>query len=82
MITEEARARKRARDAIKKRANRKGVNGIGKHEVRTVGRPSKEAVAALLKLIPPDTRSLTGCICGDPLPGRSALDRLLQGRST
>jgi hypothetical protein len=25
--------------------------------------------------IPPDTRDLTAKICGDPLPGRSALDR-------
>lgn len=29
--------------------------------------------------IPDDTRSLTGRICGDPLPGRSALDRRRAG---
>ena len=28
-----------------------------------------------LKRIPPDTRDLTGRLMGDPLPGRSALDR-------
>lgn len=30
---------------------------------------------ALLAAIPPDTRDLTARFCGDPLPGRSALDR-------
>lgn len=29
----------------------------------------------LLKAIPPDTRDLTGRICGDPLPGRRAIDK-------
>lgn len=28
-----------------------------------------------LREVPPDTRDLTARICGDPLPGRSALDR-------
>lgn len=32
-------------------------------------------VAARLAEIPPDTRSLTGRMFGDPLPGRSALAR-------
>jgi transposase-like protein len=31
--------------------------------------------ARLAQLIPEDTRTLTGRFCGDPLPGRSALDR-------
>ena len=31
-----------------------------------------------LALIPEDTRDTTARICGDPLPGRSALDRRLQ----
>jgi hypothetical protein len=30
----------------------------------------------LLKLVPPDTRDLTARVFGDPLPGRSALDKL------
>lgn len=38
-------------------------------------RPSPGEIAELLKLVPPDTRDLTGVLCGDPLPGRSALDR-------
>lgn len=28
--------------------------------------------------VPADTRSITGRICGDPLPGRSALDARMQ----
>lgn len=31
--------------------------------------------AELKKSIPNDTRDLTARICGDPIPGRSALDR-------
>jgi len=44
---------------------------------RRYGERSEEKVAAakLLKLIPPDTRSLTARIAGDPLKGRSALDK-------
>jgi hypothetical protein len=38
--------------------------------------PDQEDVAARLAEIPPDTRSLTQRLCGDPLPGRSAFDRL------
>lgn len=36
---------------------------------------SAAELLARLAEIPPDTRSLTGRILGDPLPGRSALDR-------
>jgi len=35
----------------------------------------KAAAKKLLRQIPPDTRSLTARIAGDPLKGRSALDR-------
>ena len=34
----------------------------------------REAERQLAEL-PPDTRGLTAKICGDPMPGRSALDR-------
>lgn len=34
-----------------------------------------EQARRLMAFIPRDTRSLTGRVCGDPLPGRSALDR-------
>lgn len=29
----------------------------------------------LMAMIPPDTRSITGRVFGDPLPGRRALDK-------
>jgi hypothetical protein len=38
--------------------------------------PSEQDLAARLAEIPRDTRSLTGRLCGDPLPGRSAFDRM------
>jgi hypothetical protein len=37
---------------------------------------SKEEYEALIASIPEDTRDLTARLCGDPLPGRSALDRM------
>jgi hypothetical protein len=39
-------------------------------------KPSAIDVAARLAEIPVDTRELTGVLMGDPLPGRSALDRM------
>ncbi|MCP4306592.1 MAG: hypothetical protein GY788_17325 [bacterium] len=45
------------------------------HHQGGVGRVKSADVAARLAEIPPDTRTITGMICGDPLPGRSALDR-------
>lgn len=45
-----------------------------------VGRRDVEAQARkLMEFIPYDTRNLTARICGDPLPGRSALDRQHRG---
>lgn len=38
-------------------------------------KPSCDDIAARLAEIPADTRGLTGRVCGDPLPGRSAYDR-------
>lgn len=34
---------------------------------------------SVLNTIPPDTRTFTARALGDPLPGRSALDRKMQG---
>lgn len=42
---------------------------------RIINRVDPETVAARLAEIPADTRNLTGWMFGDPLPGRSALDR-------
>jgi hypothetical protein len=36
----------------------------------------KRDAERLLKLVPRDTRDLTARVFGDPLPGRSALDKL------
>lgn len=38
-------------------------------------RISAEDIAKLKLAIPDDTRTITGIVFGDPLPGRSALDR-------
>lgn len=37
--------------------------------------PTAEELRERFRAIPKDTRDLTSKICGDPLPGRSALDR-------
>jgi orotate phosphoribosyltransferase-like protein len=39
---------------------------------------TRDDALARLALIPEDTRDTTARICGDPLPGRSALDRRTQ----
>jgi hypothetical protein len=44
--------------------------------LRERGAPSRQDIEARLAEIPPDTRGLTARIMGDPLPGRSALDRV------
>ena len=55
-----------------------------KPEKRPAGRENasgasvKEDAAARLAEVPKDTRSLTGVLCGDPLPTRSALDKRQQ----
>src|SRR5215207_5277888 len=41
---------------------------------RDCSKAVKLDAARLMALIPDDTRSLTSRVCGDPLPGRSALD--------
>jgi hypothetical protein len=44
-------------------------------------RPTPQEIAALRRLIPPDTRDLTGRLLGDPVPQRSALFQKLSGAS-
>lgn len=43
--------------------------------LKYASRIDRETLAARLSEIPQDTRPLTARIFGDPLPGRSALDR-------
>ncbi len=38
-------------------------------------RATRAEIEARRREIPEDTRSMTACLMGDPLPGRSALDR-------
>lgn len=40
----------------------------------------KELVAASLANLPPEHPTITGRLCGDPRPGRSALDRTRSGK--
>lgn len=51
---------------------RDGCTGPGQ---RDYVRPPEQDVMMRLAEIPPDRRDLTSRFCGDPLPGRSALDR-------
>jgi hypothetical protein len=42
---------------------------------RAAYKPSPEDYAARLSEIPPDTRTLTARLMGDPIPGRRAIDK-------
>lgn len=57
-----------------------GKRGYGKLHYDTVS--TKEAridAERMWRELPSDTRGLTARICGDPIPGRSALDRRRNG---
>jgi len=63
---------KRARD----RRGGKEVRPSYSNVVRAqFGRVSEEEFRRAARLIPKDTRDLTGVLMGDPLPGRRALDQ-------
>jgi len=70
-----ARARVSGREARK--AARKRERDLLKQHTPHMAepRPPEADYLARLAEIPPDTRTTTARICGDPLPGRSALDR-------
>lgn len=62
------------------RANRARIRDhkaiISRFELGTNRAPHDEAEMRRLKAsVPDDMRSITGRLCGDPLPGRSALER-------
>lgn len=67
--TRQSKKRKRDRDALPP------LTRSQKHYIETANRPRPEDVEARLAEIPPDTRSITGFLLGDPLPSRSALAR-------
>lgn len=66
-------------DREKKRRERKRLVGFKHKGIVPIHRaPDLETLRQRYAEIPQyDTRSLTGMICGDPLPGRSALDQRL-----
>jgi hypothetical protein len=76
-ITAEQQALRRTRaKADRDRANREMSASKRAAGVTFLhGRVDEKVAAARLAEIPPDTRNLTQRIAGDPLPGRSALDR-------
>lgn len=73
-------------DALKKlifRARKRGVqipyrrpgpSMTGQTQHKTEDWKDRAAKDARLKAVPEDTRDLTALICGDPLPGRRAID--------
>lgn len=74
----------RTKDAIRHRARKLGLKSTKKRGPSSptrvfrfrASRVPEEDFLRLKAQIPDDTRDLTGRLCGDPLPGRSALDRL------
>ncbi|KRB22692.1 hypothetical protein ASE05_16035 [Mesorhizobium sp. Root172] len=61
--------------------NRKILKGTNATPVHTYRCPPVEDIAARLAEIPPDTRTLTQRLCGDPLPQRSALYKMQSGNA-
>ena len=76
MNKEHYRQRSIQRNAEMREASRlKAAAGVNRN---AIGKPSPQDLAARLAEIPADTRSFTARTFGDPLPGRSALDKILQ----
>lgn len=63
----------REKRSAKEKARRSVFYGLA-HSIDP-NRPKPHEVLRALTSIPRDTRNLTARLCGDPLPGRSALDR-------
>lgn len=62
-------------DPTRKRGGESGLSSM----IRDLPyRPTEAEVDRLLSTIPRDTRNFTSRVCGDPLPGRSALDQRRQ----
>jgi hypothetical protein len=59
----------------RERAREQGIVGSSFVHLTETTKQARLDARKLLKEIPEDTRSITGFIFGDPLPGRSALDR-------
>jgi hypothetical protein len=72
---EQVNEARRRRALGKEPAPGKGGRLYARAETTKTGRVSPEDIQARLREVPSDTRSLTAVLLGDPLPGRSALDR-------
>lgn len=69
-------ARRRAGVAEARRRRGEGTKARSFNHVPDMRVSDKADGERLLREVPADTRDLTGRICGDPLPGRAALDRM------
>lgn len=64
------------RDQINRNRGSRPLRRVTSTATRTAaGAPSDTDIEKRLREIPQDTRSLTGRLFGDPLPGRAALDQ-------
>lgn len=68
--------RKRKQREAERRAE--GVEAKRPRTYRKLHEPTERNFQVLGELPPPDTRDLTARLLGDPLPGRSYLDRMRQ----
>lgn len=74
LIDEEGYQKKLERNRVYEQEKRVRMKAESLLIPKVISRIPNEVVEARLAEIPHDTRSKTGRICGDPLPGRSALD--------
>lgn len=62
---------------VKRKAPPRPPGSVWNEELHQRQEAEKEAYRRLMASIPEDTRPLSARLCGDPLPGRSALDRMM-----
>jgi hypothetical protein len=70
-------------NGIRERADNREVSRLRReagltYHARKPGTQIEQDWSRQIRAFPADTRNLTGRICGDPLPGRSALDRKIE----
>lgn len=74
LLDEEGYQKKLERNRLYEREKRVRMKAESLLIPKVISRIATDVIEARLAEIPDDTRSKTGRICGDPLPGRSALD--------
>lgn len=65
-----------AQRVVQRQQRRKQLEPVNGPHVMSRYRPSPELLKRLWSAVPADTRDVTGFVMGDPLPGRSALDKM------